>query len=608
MGFILDGLDTEAYDRQYGDLVLLRRLVGYFRLRARWIIIYGLAILGRSSLEAAVPLVIARSIDMLAEQPSAGTMALLVGGLLLLEIASWALNWVRQRYAARAIGDVVLALRRDVFDAVIRHDLSFYDEQPTGRIVSRVTSDTDDFAETVDLVMNLVSQILTVTILIVVAFRISAQLAIMALALTPVVFVIALSFRRLARRVTQNARRVLARVNANIQESVSGIAVAKAFRREGAMYDEFVTLNRQSFRVNLLRGWTLNTIFPVLSGTFGIAVALFLYYGGRSALLGAITVGQWFLFMQVMGYFWFPMTNVASFWSQFQDGLSAAERVFALMDAEPRVTQIDHRPVPRLRGDVEFRDVCLTYTGDEVVLPSFSLTIVAGESVAFVGHTGAGKTSVGRLLARLYDFQRGQILVDGLDIRTLDLREYRRQLGFVPQVPFLFSGTVYDNIRYGRPEATPEEVERVVRMVGGGEWVDDLPDGLYTDVGERGARLSTGQRQLVALARVMLQDPAIFVLDEATASIDPFTEAQIQEGLETVMRDRTSIIIAHRLFTVRNAHRIVVLRDGRIIEEGSHRDLLAAGGHYADLYNTYFRHQSAEYIERSRHLVDDAAD
>ncbi|HHX64485.1 MAG TPA: ABC transporter ATP-binding protein, partial [Chloroflexi bacterium] len=271
MGFILDGLDTEAYDRQYGDLVLLRRIVGYFRQRARWIIISGLAILGRSSLEAAVPLVIARSIDMLAEQPSAGTMALLVGGLLLLEIASWALNWVRQRYAARAIGDVVLALRRDVFDAVIRHDLSFYDEQPTGRIVSRVTSDTDDFAETVDLVMNLVSQILTVTILIVVAFRISAQLAIMALALTPVVFVIALSFRRLARRVTQNARRVLARVNANIQESVSGIAVAKAFRREGAMYDEFVTLNRQSFRVNLLRGWTLNTIFPVLSGTFGIA-------------------------------------------------------------------------------------------------------------------------------------------------------------------------------------------------------------------------------------------------------------------------------------------------------------------------------------------------
>ena len=380
------------------------------------------------------------------------------------------------------------------------------------------------------------------------------------------------------------------------------------------MYAEFDALNRQSYGINLLRGLTLNAIFPVLNATFGVAVAIVLYNAGARVLQGvqaapgplppgAITVGEWYLFMQAMGFFWYPMTNIASFWSQFQDGLSAAERVFSLIDAEPQVIQTDTRPVPRLRGEVLFDRVCLTYTGEEVVLPEFTLHINPGETVALVGHTGSGKTSVVRLLARFYEFQRGRILVDGLDIRTLDLAQYRRQIGLVPQSPFLFSGTVRDNIRYGRQEATDEEVERAARQVANGDWLDDLADGLDTDVGERGASLSMGQRQLVALARVLLHDPAIFALDEATASVDPFTEAEIQEGLETVMRHRTSIIVAHRLSTVRHAHRILVLRDGKIIEEGNHTDLMARGGHYAELYDTYFRHQSLEYIEQARSLA-----
>jgi len=615
LGWIMAGLDSESYDRQYSDLYLVRRILGYFRPQAKLMTVATATILLHSVFDAAIPLLISRSIDLLGTDPTIGRLTALVAGVLVIQSSAWVLNYVRQTRSTRAMSDVVLNLAQDAFRAATQHDLSFFDEQPSGKIVSRVTSDTQDFANTVDLTMNLMSQVLTVVAIAVVAFSINVKLTFTMLAMSPFVVAIALSFRHVARKVTLNARRILAKVNANIQESVSGIAVAKGFRQEQSMYREFSALNQQAFRVNFVRGLTLQTIMPLLGGTFGIAMAVMLYSGGQSVLKGvlagggvlppgALTVGQWYLFMQAMGYFWFPMVGIASFWSQFQDGLSAAERVFALIDAEPRVIQTEHCPVPKLKGEVEFRNVRLSYTGEEVVLPDFSLKIGAGETVALVGHTGSGKTSVARLLGRFYEFQGGAILVDGQDIRTFDLAQYRRQMGLVPQVPFLFSGTVLDNIRYGEPEATDEEVEAAASQVGGGDWLNDLPNGLQTDVGERGSRLSMGQRQLVALARVLLHNPAIFILDEATASVDPFTEAQIQEGLELVMRNRTSIVIAHRLSTVRNVDRIIVMREGKIIEEGNHVSLMAQGGHYAELYNTYFRHQSLEYIENARRLAE----
>jgi ABC-type multidrug transport system fused ATPase/permease subunit len=276
-------------------------------------------------------------------------------------------------------------------------------------------------------------------------------------------------------------------------------------------------------------------------------------------------------------------------------GLAASERVFALVDAEPRVVQTDDQPAPRLHGRIEFRDVDFRYTDKEQVLRDFCLDIQAGETLALVGHTGAGKSSLGKLVARFYEFQDGQLLVDSRDIRTLNLNSYRRQLGFVPQAPFLFAGTVADNIRYGRPEAGDEEVLAAAHSVGGGDWLDALPQGLGTELGEDGRGISMGQRQLVALARVLLQNPAIVILDEATASVDPLTEAQIQEGLDVVLKDRTAIVIAHRLSTIKAADRIIVLKQGQTIEEGDHDALMARGGHYAELYNTYFRHQSPDY-------------
>ncbi len=603
MGFVLEGLDPENYDRQYSERELVSRIIGYFRLHLKPMILVALMITLNSVAGTSGPILIAKAVNVVGENPSTAIMLLMVGSVLLVGATAWGFNYVRQLFSARVVGNVVLKLREDVFDAAVGHDLSFYDEHPSGKIVSRVTSDTRDFSTTVTLVMDLLSQGLMVGILSLWLLTVNFWLTLLLLGMTPVAFVIALSFRRVARRVTRNSRRVRAKINAQIQESISGIMVAKSFRQEHAIYGTFSVNNEQSYQVELRRGLTLNTIFPAMALASGLGLAMLVYAGGLSIRSGAMNFGDWYLFMQAVNLYWFPLMNIASFWSQFQDGLSSAERVFALIDAKPKVVQEAAEPVGRLEGQIEFRHFTFSYTGEEIVLPDFNLKIRPKETIAIVGHTGAGKSSIARLIARFYEFQEGQLLIDGRNIRRLELRQYRQHIGLVPQEPFLFSGTVQDNIHHGRLEAADEEVYQAAMHISRGDWLADLSDGLDTDVDERGANLSMGQRQLVALARVLLKNPAIFILDEATASVDPFTEMQIQEGLETIMRDRTAIVIAHRLSTVKHADRIIVMKQGRIIEEGTHDDLISRGGHYAELYNTYFRHQSLEYIESFGKMV-----
>ncbi|MFL7809412.1 MAG: ABC transporter ATP-binding protein [Anaerolineae bacterium] len=607
MGFILGGLDTESYDRSYSDRELIRRIIGYFRSEGKRMLLVAGMIFLNSALNTARPILIARGIDAVSATPDTPLIYLFAGLILLFGVSAWAVNFWRQRASARAVGNVVLQLRKDVFKSVSEHDMSFYDENSSGKVVSRVTSDTQDFSQVVTLVMDLFSQVLLVIILLIVLFAIDWRLTLVVLSTGPFMVALALGLRKIARDITLRAKRARAIVNANVQEAVSGIAVAKSFRQEGSLYDEFEDVNQKNYRIGVRRGIVMNNIFPGLDVMSAIATALVLYVGGLAAINSTITSGTWYLFIQALSLFLFPLTSIASFWSQFQDGLSASERVFALIDAEPRVIQTNDRPAAKLEGRIEFDDVCFAYKPGEEVLCHFNLLIPAKQTLAFVGHTGAGKSSLARLIARFYEFQGGKLLIDGQDIRTFDLTTFRRQIGLVPQSPFLFSGTLLDNIRYGVPEASEEQVLYAAQRIGSGDWLNDLPDGLETDVGERGANLSMGQRQLVALARVLIHDPAILVLDEATASVDPFTEAQIQEGLEEVFRNRTSIIIAHRLSTVKNADRIVVLEEGEIIEEGTHDALLEAGGHYAELYNTYFRHQSLEYIEQARRLEEQVA-
>ena len=597
----MDGLDAEAYDRNYTDRQLVVRILSYFWRQARRMLAAALAIVLASLVDISLPVYISRSLDQLqtgaVNAPAVAAVIMLLGSL------SWVLSAVRRSVSARAVADVVFQLREDAFDAVLKRDLSFYDAFPSGKIVSRVTSDTQAFSQVVTLAMDLMSQLLLVVLLIGYLATVDARLTWITLALAPFIIAAALTFRHIARDTITMSRRIGATVSAHIQETISGIGVAKTFRQEQSIYDEFLAVNDQSFRIRLRTGYIFGAIFPTLSILAGIGTAALVYFGGNAVQQGALTPGDWYLFIQGLGLFWFPLTSIASFWSQFQLGLAAAERVFALLDAEPKVVQTGSAQLPHVRGEIRFENVAFRYNPSEPVLEDFSLTIHAGETLALVGHTGSGKSSIGKLIARFYEFQGGRIRVDGHDIRSLDLDSYRARLGIVTQTPFLFDGTVMDNIRYGRRGASDDEVRRAARQVGGGDWIDSLRDGLSTQVGERGASLSMGQRQLVALARVLLQNPSIFILDEATASIDPLTETLIQEGLDLVLENRTSIVIAHRLSTIRHADRIIVLRQGQIIEEGNHLSLLAQGGHYAELYNTYFRHQSLDYIESSRKLL-----
>jgi ABC-type multidrug transport system fused ATPase/permease subunit len=589
-------------------------------------LIAAVMITGTAALDAGIPIFVARSLDWISVDRSARLVIMLAVLLALLGATSWVFNLVRQTFSSQAVGDVVLKMRDDAVESVLRRDLSFYDQFPSGKIVSRVNSDTAAFTQVMTLTMDLLSRVLLVVFIVGYLATISLRLTLVLITLAPFIVGTALAFRAIARRTITASRRMNAEVSAHISETVSGIGVAKTFRQESMIYGEFLDVNRRSLQVNRRTRYVFSSIFPLLNLLAGIGTATLVYTGGLSVRAGEITPGTWFLFIQGLASFWFPLTSIASFWSQFQLGLAAGERVFALIDAEPRVVQTDSVKPPAIDGAISFERVSFSYDtaavddrreaaddsmaqpdgmssladGQSWVLRDFSLQIKPGETVALVGHTGSGKSSIAKLVARFYEFQGGRISIDGIDIRSLDLSAYRSRLGMVTQSPFLFEGTVRENIRYGRPEASDEEVLRTAQQVGGGDWITSLPRGLDTSVGERGGSLSMGQRQLVALARVLLQDPAICILDEATASIDPLTETLIQEGLDLVLEGRTSIVIAHRLSTVRSADRIIVLRKGEIIEEGSHDGLMARGGHYAELYNTYFRHQSLDYIEAAR--------
>ena len=600
MGFF-GNLNAEKYDRQYSDKQLFRRAVEYFKPHWKGLIIIAVTVLAMSGFSALQPLLISGGVDNL----SAGAISkvyVMIGALLVMGVLNYLTNIVNRYAIINLLAGIIVSLSEDAFNASIHHDLSFYDTTLSGKVVSRITSDTNEFGNLVGLLADVINQFAQALILIIVLFTIEWKLTLLTLLVIPVTMAATLVYRRLARTATRQGMRAMANVNSTIKETISGISVAKNFRQEQSVYEIFEEANDTSYTVNIRRGLVLHLMMPTLRTIGGIATALIVYYGGLSAIAGAITIGAWYLFLQSLDRFLWPVLNLSSFWANIQTGLGAAERVFALIDAKPTVIQTAQEPVQQITGIIEFKNLDFAYTPSEPILEDFSLTIQAGETLAIVGHTGSGKSTLAKLIERFYEFQGGELLIDGQDIRSFDLKQYRNQLGIVSQSPFLFSDTVLENIRYGNPEATEEEVLEVAQQIGGGDWLDTLPQGLQTQVGERGGQLSMGQRQLVSLMRVLVAKPSIFILDEATASIDPFTEWQIQQALDLIMKQTTSILIAHRLSTVKAADRIITIENGKIIEEGSHDELISKGGHYAELYETYFRHQSLSYVENARVL------
>ena len=602
MGFY-EGLNEEQYDRQYHDRELARRIVGYFTVQHGWVAVVVILTVLMAVISAAEPVVVSKGLDALSGHPKLSASLLIGLIVLFIGFSNWSLNWIRRRLTVRIVGDVILKLRSLAFRAAVEHDLSFYDQFSSGRIASRINSDTNDLGNLVTIITDVSAQVFQALLLGIIIVQTEWHLALLLFAFLPFIFGLALGFRGLARKVTKSGMQAMADVNSAIKETVSGIAIAKNFRQEDSIFETFNSANQTSYRVNVWRGFILSLVWPSLNTLGGIGTAALVFAGGLSAAQGAVTIGAWYLFILSLGRFFDPVMNLSAFWSNIQSGLSAAERIFALMDAEPNVIQTGNQAVASLKGRISFENVSFRYSENEPVLADFNLVIQPGENLAIVGHTGAGKSSLAKLIARFYEFQSGRILIDGADIRTFDLQEYRRQLGIVSQVPFLFSGTVAENIRYACPDVNDGEILSMAHRIGDGEWLETLPDGLDTSVGERGIMLSMGQRQLVALLRVLMQKPAIFILDEATASIDPFTEWQIQQALNMILVKSTSILIAHRLSTVKAADRIIVIEKGRIIETGNHTGLLAQAGHYAKLYNTYFRHQSLAYVEQAKDLV-----
>ena len=599
MGFH-QGLTGELYDRQYTNKALFRRIWEYAKPQKRKIFWLTFCIIFQGLAATLPPVLLSKVLDEgIAGVPNETAYAILVAGIIILQLMDFVFYYLTRRMLVRITADINLNLSVDAFASSISQDMAFHDSLSSGRIVSRITTDTSDFAMLIRLTMDVAASTVQSIVTALILFRTDWRLALALMAFVPIVILFVSGFRKLARRRTTEGMRAMADVNATIKETISGISVAKNFRQEERIYQDFRVSNAASYRVNIKRGLVLAIVPPVMRAISGISVGLLVYFGALTVTQGLITAGAWYMVLLASDRFLMPVLSITSYWTQVQTGLSAAERIFALIDARRSVVQTGDLKPDRLTGKIDFNQVGFSYATGAKVLQDFDLSISPGENVAIVGHTGAGKSSIARLISRFYEFQQGQLLIDDIDIREFNLSALRQNMGIVTQVPFLFEGTVEENIRFAAPEISRDEILSLANQIGNGEWLETFSGGLDTQVGERGAHISMGQRQMVALMRVLAHKPAIFILDEATASIDPFTEQQIQQALELILKRSTSILIAHRLSTVKSADRIIVLDHGTIIEEGSHRGLLELGGHYAELYNTYFRHQSLQYVENA---------
>jgi len=586
----------DDYERTIPDMVLFRRMVGYVLSQRRRGLLLLAAIFGSTLINLLPPYMFSLAIDRYIGNLDTRGLLLISGAFIvvygLLFVAQYS-----QRFLVNWLGsNLEYEIRMDIFRHLQGLGLDFYATREVGSIVSRGTNDVDKITELISSgIANVVVDIVTLVGIVAIMLYMNWWLSIITFSVIPLMALFLYFWGRRVRTVYRETRKTIASVSAKMEESVSGMKEIQSYSREGETRREFQQVNLNNMQANVQAGQIMSAFWPAVQIFTAIGNFLVLWFGGAAVMKGELSIGVLFGFMSYLSRFFGPIQDLSGFWNSVQSALAAAERVFGIMDTPVTVVDdVESEELPRIEGRITYSGLSFGYEPGQLVLKDIALEIEPNSTVALVGPTGVGKTTMINLLYRFYDPVEGSVEVDGHDLRSVKIGSLRRQMAVVLQDNFLFSASIKENIRYGRLDATDEEIIQVSEAVGAHEFIMKLPEGYETDARERGGRLSVGQRQLISLSRALLANPRILIMDEATSSIDAYTELIIQQALEKVLKDRTSIIIAHRLSTVRNADMIVVLEEGRIAETGTHAELIEKGGLYRQLYEMQFRYENGE--------------